>query len=148
MRSRLLGSAAVLGLAMALAGCGSGAGPGARVSASTTAAPLQLTASANHTTVHATVGQTVTVDLGSTYWSALTSSAPAVLQPVEGSHPIITSTPSSFCPPGGGCGALPSSFLAKAPGTAQLTANRHVCGEALACSPDQRTFTVTVDVTR
>jgi hypothetical protein len=147
MRTGLLSGAAVLGLAVALAGCGSGAHPVARVSTPATAAPLQLTASANRTTVHAVVGQTVTVDLGSTYWSTITSSAPAVLQPVEGSHPIITSSPSSFCPPGGGCGAVPSSFLAKAAGSAQLTATRHVCGEALACSPDQRSFTVTVDVT-
>jgi hypothetical protein len=144
MRRGLLTGAAVLGLAMAAAGCGSGAH-----SVSTPGSPpaaLRLTENADNTTVHVTVGQTVEVDLHSTYWSELTSSAPHLLQRVDHSHPLITAGP-SFCPPGAGCGAVPSDFVAKAPGTTQLTATRHVCGEALPCRPDQRTFTLTVDIT-
>ncbi|TQF04968.1 hypothetical protein E6W39_25470 [Kitasatospora acidiphila] len=152
MRRGLLAGVAVLGVAVAVAGCGSGAtkattpGGAISVSASPGTAELRLTDSANNTTVHATVGQTVVIALGSSYWSEVTSSAPQLLQRVAQSHPMTSSSP-SFCPPGGGCGAQPSSFVAKAAGSARLTADRHVCGEAMACSPDQRTFTVTVEIT-
>ncbi|MCC9310742.1 hypothetical protein LN042_27355 [Kitasatospora sp. RB6PN24] len=155
MRRVLLAGGAVLGLAVTVAGCGSsassrpGTGPSASavsVSTSPTAAALRLTDGADNTTVHVTVGQTVVVALGSSYWSEVTSSAPQLLQRIAQSHPMTSASP-AFCPPGGGCGAQPSSFVAKAAGSAQLTASRHVCGEAMACRPDQTTFTVTVDIT-
>jgi hypothetical protein len=114
---------------------------------SSSAAPVELTDSANRTTVHAAVGQTVIVALAGGYWSTVTSSAPQLLQPVAAPEPLASASPTGFCPPGAGCGSRPAGFTAKAAGSAQLTASRHVCGEAMACAPDQRTFTVTVEIT-
>ncbi|MFE9422051.1 hypothetical protein ACFYNO_03695 [Kitasatospora sp. NPDC006697] len=125
--------AVLLGLAVA---CG---GP-----PSAAPAPLGLTEAANGSTVHARVGQQVELRLGSTYWSAVSSSSPQVLQPLTPSSP----SPSSPCPPGGGCGTVSSTFRAAAAGTAHLTATRNACGEAKPCLPDQRTYLVTVEVSR
>ncbi|MFD7449137.1 hypothetical protein [Kitasatospora sp. NPDC059827] len=138
-----LGCAAAL---LALTGCGStGASAPASPTALVTIKPAAVTADekANHTTVKATVGATVSVELQGTYWSAATSSAPEVLSPV-GSP---TTAPSPSCRPGGGCGTVITSFTARTAGTAHLTASRTVCGEALNCTPKQRGYDVTVEVT-
>ena len=50
------------------------------------------------------------------------------------------------CPPGVGCGTFRTAFVAGGPGTARLTAARTVCGEALACRPDQRSLAIAVVV--
>jgi hypothetical protein len=52
----------------------------------------------------------------------------------------------SRCMPGAGCGTVTQSFKAVAAGQAELTADRVVCGEAMACRPEQRHFGVTVVV--
>lgn len=96
---------------------------------------------ANHTTVRATVGGTVRVQLHSTYWSTVSSSAPQLL-----GLAAVNSTPSPSCRPGGGCATVTSTFLARQAGTAQLTADRTSCGEAKPCAPDEQHFTVTVEV--
>ncbi|WBP85023.1 hypothetical protein [Kitasatospora cathayae] len=134
---------------LALTGCGSkGASTASSAVAPTTTAmttPAAVTADehANHTTLKVAVGATVTVQLHGTYWSAATSSAPDVLAPA-GSP---TTVPSPSCRPGGGCGTVTTSFAARTAGTAHLTASRTACGEALNCSPDQRTYDVTIEVT-
>ncbi|MFJ9693845.1 hypothetical protein [Kitasatospora sp. NPDC101183] len=146
-------------LALALAGCGpstpapAGPTPAIVVTPSPTATPTPTTTTTakavtadentNRTTLKVTVGTTVTVDLHSTYWSPVASSAPDVLAP--------TGTPSTSagptCRPGAGCGTVAAAFTARTPGTAHLTASRTVCGEALLCSPGQRGYDVVVEVT-
>ncbi|MGW2250083.1 hypothetical protein ACWCXH_07775 [Kitasatospora sp. NPDC001660] len=135
---------------LALTGCAStgastGAGPSTTVVASPTPSPAAVTVDehADHTTVKVPVGSTVTVELHSTYWSAPTSSAADIAAPSG----TPTTAPSPSCRPGAGCGTVTTAFTAHAAGTAHLTATRTVCGEALACGPDQRTYDVTVEVT-
>lgn len=135
---------ATICLALGLAGCAStapstaGAGP----SSPPSPAVVALDEHANHTTVKVGVGSTVRIALHSTYWSNLTSSAPQLLQP--SGTPSASADPS--CHPGGGCGTLIGTFQARTAGTAQLTAERTSCGEAMACSPDQRSYTVTITI--
>ncbi|PYC77991.1 hypothetical protein C7C46_16735 [Streptomyces tateyamensis] len=144
---RIVPCAAALAALFTLASCGSSA-PSASVSVSSSPSspvavspPLGLDEHANGTTVRVAAGGTVVVTLHSAYWSALTSSAPAVLAPAGS-----PSTSPGTCPPGGGCGTVTAVFRASSPGTAQLTASRTSCGEALACAPDQRSYQVTVTV--
>ncbi|MFF2080109.1 hypothetical protein ACFVXG_35780 [Kitasatospora sp. NPDC058162] len=141
-----LGCAAAL---LALAGCGSthastaASGPAPTITAVTTPAAVTADEKADHTTVKVAVGATVSVELHATYWSPATSSAPEVLSPAG----APTTVPSPSCRPGGGCGTVTTSFTARTAGTAHLTASRTVCGEALNCSPDQRSYDVTIEVT-
>ncbi|MEU6970402.1 hypothetical protein AB0A71_22205 [Kitasatospora aureofaciens] len=134
---------------LALTGCGSkGAATAASAPAPTTTAlitPAAVTADehANHTTLKVAAGATVSVQLHGTYWSAVSSSAGDVLASVG----APTTAPSPSCRPGGGCGTVTTSFTARTAGTAHLTASRTACGEALNCSPDQRSYDVTVEVT-
>jgi len=89
------------------------------------------------------VGQTVHVVLENTYWTIDGSSDGAVIAPLgSASH----SPQPNGCVPGGGCGTVRQDFLARAPGQAWLSAHRTICGEAMACAPAQRSFTVTVVV--
>ncbi|MER7674545.1 hypothetical protein ABTY61_39630 [Kitasatospora sp. NPDC096128] len=139
-----LGCAAAL---LALAGCGSthttAAASAPTATALTTPAAVTADEKADRTTVKVAVGATVSVELHATYWSAATSSAPDVLSPAG----APTTVPSPSCRPGGGCGTVTTSFTARTAGTAHLTASRTVCGEALNCSPDQRIYDVTIEVT-
>ncbi|MFD4656309.1 hypothetical protein ACFWP2_11850 [Kitasatospora sp. NPDC058444] len=146
MHPRRPAALALAAALLTLAGCAStGTGPSAPAATSAAPGPATVTVDehADHTTLKAAVGATVTLVLHSTYWSAATSSAPDVLTP-DGAP---TTTPSPSCRPGGGCGAVTASFTARAPGTARLTATRTSCGEALNCPPEQRGYEVTVEVT-
>lgn len=100
---------------------------------------------ANGTTVHANVGQTVELILGSTYWQVSGSSAPNVLRQDGPSIPLARPT---SCPniPGLGCVPVSTSFHALTPGTSSITASRTTCGEAMRCAPNQEHFAVTVVV--
>ncbi|MGA5821723.1 hypothetical protein ACPC54_28130 [Kitasatospora sp. NPDC094028] len=137
----------LLGLALALTGCGSTgtstAAPGSAPAPATTPAAVTADEHADRTTLKVAAGATVTVELHSTYWSGATSSATDVLAPAAGP----ATSPSPSCRPGGGCGTVATTFTARTPGTAHLTATRTTCGEALACGPEQRTYDVTVEVT-
>lgn len=105
-------------------------------------APVALADAANHTTVRVHAGQLVQLSLKSLYWSDPVSSSTGVLA----SDGAVTRAPDHRCPMGGGCGTLTARFRAAGPGTAQLTAHRSSCGEAMGCSVEQRDFTVTVIV--
>ncbi|MFC6599119.1 hypothetical protein [Kitasatospora paranensis] len=142
-----------LGLA-ALTGCGpkdatahvapAGSSPAAGSAGPATSPPTTtLDEQANHSTVTVKVGSTIRIVLHSTYWSAVTSSAPHLLAPTAA--PSVSAA--SPCPPGGGCGTLTQTFLARAAGPVELTAQRTSCGEAKPCLPDQRTLAITVDIT-
>ncbi|MDH6123735.1 hypothetical protein [Kitasatospora sp. GP82] len=128
---------------LALAGCASGT-PSVAPPMTLAPTPVVLDETADRTTVRVAVGTGVRIDLHSTYWSAVTSSAPTVLRPSGAAS--TQAVPS--CRPGSGCGAVTSDFVAAEAGSAVLTAQRTSCGEALACPPDSRSFTVTVQVTR
>ncbi|MEV4561338.1 hypothetical protein AB0K51_30735 [Kitasatospora sp. NPDC049285] len=133
---------------VALTGCGSTAtsAPGTSAAGSTAATAgrtVALDESADRTRITVGPGTTVRVDLHSTYWSAVTSSAPDRLAPAGA--PATSASPS--CRPGAGCGTVTTAFTALAAGSARLTAQRTSCGEAKPCPPDQQTFTVDVEVT-
>lgn len=87
-------------------------------------------------------GQTLLVTLASTYWSFQGSSDTQVLAPVGA--PVIS--PAS-CPPGGGCGTVAQEFRAVGSGTAQVTASRVTCGEAMRCVGASGQYQLTVTVT-
>ena len=86
-------------------------------------------------------GQTLTVMLSSTYWTFQGSSNLQVLAPVGASVP----SPGS-CPPGVGCGTITQEFRAVGPGTAQVTASRVSCGEAMRCIGSAGQYQLTVQV--
>ncbi len=94
-------------------------------------------------TVSLHVGNRLRVVLGSTYWRFGELAANPAVQSV-GSTAV---TPDPDCIPGGGCGTAVHEYSVVGSGRATITATRTSCGEALACRPDQRTFTLVVTVT-
>jgi hypothetical protein len=102
---------------------------------------ISIDDSANGTTVNLTTGQTIGLTLRSTYWQINDSSNSSVLA-LTGS-----SVAPAYClPAGSGCGTQSATFTAKSSGTVTITASRTTCGEALACQPNQETYSVTVVV--
>jgi len=95
--------------------------------------------------VRVSVGDRLELILASDYWNVDPSSSPAVLRQVGETSYLPRP---SDCPtlPGLGCIPEQTSFTALAPGTVVITASRTSCGEAMACSPDQRHFRLTVIV--
>lgn len=148
---RCLGTAALIVAGTGLiAGCASAptttpAAPTTIPVSQTTPAmqPVAIAEPANHTTVRVHAGQLVELSLKSLYWSDPASSSTGVLA-ADGA---VDRTPDHRCPMGGGCGTLTARFRAANPGTAQVSAHRSSCGEAMGCATDQRDFTVTVVVT-
>jgi hypothetical protein len=98
----------------------------------------------NGTTITVRPGSRVTLTLHSTYWSIQGSSADTVLHQVGGTstRPARPGT----CVPGQGCGTVSASFIAVHTGTADLSASRTTCGEALRCTPGQARYAVHVVV--
>jgi hypothetical protein len=106
---------------------------------------IQVTDAAKGATTSVTLGSTITVVLHSTYWT---------IDPPTG--PVLAAAgPQSYAPgqgcgatvPGSGCGTVTLVVRAAAEGTSVITAQRTSCGEALRCTPDQSTWSVTVRVT-
>jgi hypothetical protein len=81
--------------------------------------------------------------LASTYWTLQPSSNPIVLQP--NGQPIVAPQIRG-CVPGQGCGTVTTDFTASTTGTAIVTATRTTCGEALACTPANSHYEVTITV--
>ncbi|MDQ1697390.1 MAG: hypothetical protein QOJ03_2743 [Frankiaceae bacterium] len=96
----------------------------------------------NGATVVVSRGAHITVLLHNTYWSIDGSSDPDVVRSVS----TETHRPGSNCVPGVGCGTVEQTFAAIAVGAAHLVASRSVCGEAMACRPDQRRYDVVIRV--
>jgi predicted secreted protein len=87
-------------------------------------------------------GDALVVVLHSTYWSFATAD-----ETIVASDGPTTVTPDlQGCVPGGGCGTVTGHFHAVATGHATLSAHRDSCGEALACTPEQGNWNITVDV--
>jgi hypothetical protein len=89
-------------------------------------------------------GQTLMVTLGSTYWTIQGSSDSQVIAPVGAA---ITTPQSCSAPPGSGCGTVSQEFRAVKSGTAQVTASRVSCGEAMRCVGPAGQYKLTVQVT-
>jgi hypothetical protein len=89
-------------------------------------------------------GETLLVTLGSTYWTIQGSSDSQVLAPVGQS---VTAPKSCSAPPGSGCGTVSQEFRAVKSGTAQVTASRVSCGEAMRCVGPAGQYQLTVQVT-
>jgi len=87
-------------------------------------------------------GQELRVVLQSTYWEFKAVSAPSVLHLVG--KPVVR--PKSGCVPGAGCGTVTVTYVAKALGSAVVSASRTSCGEAMGCTGDAGSYTLTVSV--
>lgn len=88
------------------------------------------------------IGDTVHVQLSSTAWTIAGSTGALVPSGPQ----TTTFVPGPSCRPGGGCGTTDRLFRAVAAGTARLTASRTECGEALRCTGDNGSWSVTVRV--
>lgn len=97
----------------------------------------------NGQTIDLQQGQVLQVVLSSTYWMIHGSSDSAVLSQLVG--PSTQPQPSG-CVPGQGCGTATAAYRADAPGQAQVSASRSVCGEALGCTAANSQFVVYVVV--
>lgn len=142
--------------AAALAGCASSATPGGRGtgsavpnSSSASAPPkgrlVRATEGDDGTTLTLHQGDTLLLDLHSTYWKLAPPAGNALSQigkvdyagkPVEARD----------CVPGAGCGTIEAKYRARQPGRAQIHAMRTTCGEALRCSARTGSFQLTVVV--
>ena len=84
------------------------------------------------------VGDELDIVLGSTYWQITTPSSP-VIAAIGG--PVRAG--GTTCAPGVGCGTMSARYRVVATGSATLSADRTIRGEALRCVPPQA-FRVTV----
>jgi hypothetical protein len=107
-------------------------------------APITLSEADNGRSVALQVGQHLRITLASTYWTFQPGSNSTVLH--SDGAPSITPQPSG-CVPGQGCGTVTAAFTARASGTAVVVATRTTCGEALACTPPNNRYQVTIKVT-
>jgi hypothetical protein len=97
----------------------------------------------NGRTLQLHVGDRLEVSLGSTYWSIHESSDPSVLR-LAG--PVAISPQPGGCVPGGGCGLAIASFDAVGKGSADVTASRTSCGEAMLCTGTAGSYRLSVVV--
>jgi len=100
---------------------------------------------ANGTMVHVHVGDEVELLLSSSYWTVNGSSAATVLRQ-DGASTVLPRPSGCAAIPGQGCQPVRTDFTAEAVGTAIITANRTVCGEALRCPPEKQHYFVTIVV--
>ncbi|MEZ0088954.1 hypothetical protein [Streptacidiphilus sp. EB129] len=128
------------------AGTGGGSGSASAVPSASSVRTITLDEHSAGTTVAVAQGDTVVLVMHSSYWSAPVNSAPKLLQQMGGTAGSAA-PPGPTCHPGQGCGTVTTTFVAKGAGTAKLSATRTSCGEAMACSPAQRSFSVTLVIT-
>lgn len=120
--------------------CGNCGNPGNR---NVAAKNLQLDDSDNDKTFTLVQGKTATVVLGSTYWKFQPVADTSVLKLIGDPVYQAASKQVVF---GTGAGTVTAEFDGVAVGQTQITASRTVCGEDLACPPDQQNYTVTINV--
>jgi hypothetical protein len=89
------------------------------------------------------VGDRLELKLASTYWNINESSDLSVLR--LAGPPAISPQPNG-CVPGAGCGFAIASFDAVGKGSADVTASRTSCGEAMRCVGNAGTYRVSVVV--
>jgi hypothetical protein len=130
-----------------LASCGAAmTGGGASPSPGSTPEAGQIVAadSDNGKTFELHVGDRLEVTLGSTYWNIHESSDLSVLR-LAG--PMAISPRPNGCVPGAGCGLAIASFDAVGTGSADVTASRSSCGEAMRCVGGAGSYRLSVVVT-
>ncbi|MDE1767868.1 MAG: hypothetical protein KGH64_00030 [Candidatus Micrarchaeota archaeon] len=105
-------------------------------------------------TVYLSKGSTLTVVLDGSYWRIYNASNSSVLQQANssvlqqvGKVGYGSGECSGFQPPGSGCGTVTKTFLSVGIGTANITAYRGSCGEALRCVNGTGNYSVRVVVT-
>jgi hypothetical protein len=91
-------------------------------------------------------GRRLELQLASTYWQVDGSSNSSVLRLTAGTS-VSVSPQIRGCVPGEGCGTVTALFDAVAPGTADVSARRTSCGEAMSCTGNLGFYRVTVVVT-
>jgi hypothetical protein len=107
-------------------------------------ATVQVTERNNGGTIVVVKGSTIQVVLSSIYWKFPTAPNPAVLQPLG--DPVIAPAPVGSCVPGGGCGTVSVTYQVVGGGHATISASRTTCGEALACTGTEGSYSVLVNV--
>jgi hypothetical protein len=130
---------------MLLAACGSVVAPGGGGHPSPSSRHLQVAGDAdNGRTLELRIGDRLEVGLHSTYWTIKGSSNPQVLL---AESPVVISPSLSRCVPGGGCGTVAMTFDVVGTGSADVTASRTSCGEAMGCIGGDGSYKITVVVT-
>jgi len=132
--------------AAVLASCGAvmtGGGPSPSPGPTPEARPIVATDSDNGKTFELHVGDRLEVNLASTYWTIHESSDLSVLR--LAGPPAISPQPNG-CVPGAGCGLAIASFDAVGKGSADVTASRTSCGEAMRCVGNAGSYRLTVVV--
>ena len=129
-----------------LASCGAPT-TGAEASPSPGSTPeaglIVATDSDNGKTVELHVGDRLELKLASTYWNINDSSNLSVLR-LAG--PMAISPRPGGCVPGAGCGLAIASFDAVGTGSADVTASRGSCGEAMRCVGNAGSYRLSVVV--
>ena len=107
------------------------------------AGQIVATDSDNGKTLELHVGDRLELKLDSTYWNIHESSDLGVLR-LAGPMAI---SPQPGCVPGAGCGLAIASFEAVGTGSADVTASRSSCGEAMRCVGNAGSYRLAVVVT-
>jgi hypothetical protein len=149
LRARTCGPAVALLAVTTLAGCGGGSKTSGDATLGTGGghpAAHRLTDASNGSTLHARVGDTISVLLHSTYWQ-LTDPRDGELAPTASP---VASPGGKGCPtiPGTGCGTMSAGYRVATAGTTTLAATRQSCGEAMRCTGSQGRWSVKVVATR
>jgi hypothetical protein len=129
-----------------LASCGAvmtGGGPSPSPGSTPESRLVLATDSDNGQALQLRVGDRLQLKLSSTYWTIHESSDLSVLRMAG---PMAISPIPSGCVPGGGCGLAIASFDAVGSGSADVTASRTSCGEAMRCVGNAGSFRVSVVV--
>jgi hypothetical protein len=119
---------------------------------SSAASNLVINQNSNHKSFTTKRGSTLTLSLNSTYWTIAPKGAGSVVTSV-GKEKVKAILPGPNAPTGCkiagmGCGTVTMHFKAMKIGRTLITASRVSCGEALLCSPAQKTFSIKVVVVK
>jgi hypothetical protein len=126
--------------ATALCACGSTPAGGA-----TGGHSLTVSEPDNGRTLAVTRGTQIVLRLHNTHWSVRRSSNSTVVK--ETGRERRLPAPFEKCLPGIGCGTVVADFQAVGRGSAELSARRTTCGEALRCTGGRGRFEVRIRVT-
>lgn len=116
------------------------------------AATKSINESSNKKVITVKVGTTFSIVLNSTYWQfdplKSTKAITEVAQPLVAAVLPSSAAPAGCAIAGSGCGTVTWKFKARAIGTALISATRSSCGEALRCSPENASYSVTIKIVR
>ena len=140
LATRRIGKYLLLGVSLALIFSGNSA----------EAAPKIIAQADTGQIITVVKGSSFSLSLESSYWNLAKIKKTASVSQIGGvaSTPIppSPSAPPGCAHPGSGCATLTWKFVAKKLGSTKLVATRESCGEALACTPEEQNFSVTIKV--